>query len=215
MLKYKKLTGSKIKVITQVHPDMEKDDYFVNINKAVDIGMDIIQVQGNWYNWLSRDKKTDVIGLMLDKIRSHGLTAGLGAHTIDSFIICEEQGIIPDYYMKTFHHDNYWSAHPRENRVAFEVDGKRNLDHNMFHDNCFCPFPDKSIEFVNRTKVPVMGFKVLAAGAIKPEYGFNWAFKNGADFICVGMFDFQIVNDVNITIDVLKNLEGRKREWYG
>ncbi|HCC85561.1 MAG TPA: hypothetical protein DEQ06_03000 [Porphyromonadaceae bacterium] len=60
-----------------------------------------------------------------------------------------------------------------------------------------------------------MGFKVLAAGAISPEDGFKWAFQNGADFICVGMFDFQIVNDVNITIDTLNNLQGRKREWYG
>ncbi len=214
MNKYRKMTGSNMKVIVQVHPDMEKKDYFVNINKAVDAGMDIIQVQGNWCDWLVRDNKTDVIGMMLDKIRSNNLTAGLGAHTIDALIACEEQGIIPDYYMKTMHHDNYWSAHPRENRFPFEVDGKRHLDHNRFHDNCFCLFPDRTVEFVNRAKVPVMGFKVLAAGAIKPEDGFNWAFQNGADFICVGMFDFQIVNDVNITIDVLGKLQGRTRDWY-
>lgn len=215
LVKYKKMTGSKITVISQVHPDMGKGDLFVNINKAVDMGVDIVQVQGNWCDWLTRDNKLDVIGKMIDKIRNHGVTAGLGAHTVDSLIACEAQGIIPDYYMQTFHHDNYWSAHPRENRVPFEVDGKKYLDHNRFHDNCFCLFPDKTVEFVNRTKVPVMGFKVLAAGAIKPEDGFNWAFKNGADFICVGMFDFQIVNDVNITIDVLNKLQGRTREWYG
>jgi uncharacterized membrane protein YphA (DoxX/SURF4 family) len=213
--KYKRMTGSKLQVITQVHPDMEKGDIFVNINKAVDFGVDIIQVQGNWCDWLTRDGKVDVIGKMLDKIRSHGITAGLGAHTVDSLIACEAQGIIPDYYMQTFHHDNYWSAHPREFRVPFEVDGKRSLDHNRFHDNCFCLFPEKTVEFVNSTKVPVMGFKVLAAGAIKPEDGFNWAFKNGADFICVGMFDFQIVKDVNITIETLNKLEGRKRDWFG
>ena len=112
------------------------------------------------------------------------------------------------------HHDNYWSAHPRENRRPFEVDGTRYLEHDMFHDNCFCPFPDRTVEFVNRTKIPVMGFKVLAAGAISPQDGFNWAFENGADFICVGMFDFQVVNDVNVCIDTLKKLKNRKREWY-
>jgi hypothetical protein len=116
--------------------------------------------------------------------------------------------------MKTMHHDNYWSAHPRENRKPFEVDGVQSNDHNQFHDNCFCPFPDRTIEFVNRTKVPVMGFKVLAAGAISPKDGFNWAFENGADFICVGMFDFQVVDDVNICIDTIQNLKNRKREWY-
>jgi hypothetical protein len=52
----------------------------------------------------------------------------------------------------------------------------------------------------------MMGFKVLAAGAIDPKDGFRWAFKNGADFICVGMFDFQIVDDVNTSIDILNEL---------
>lgn len=215
MQKYKRLTGSKMKVITQVHPDVKNNDYLVNIDRAIDFGVDIIQVQGNHCDWMVRDNRMDKIDLMLSHIRKQGYTAGLASHTVDSLIACEEQGIIPDYYMKTMHHDNYWSAHPRENRVPFEVDGKKFADHNKFHDNCFCLFPDRTTEFVERAKVPVMGFKVLAAGAIKPEDGFNWAFKNGADFICVGMFDFQIVNDVNITIDTLNNLEGRTRKWYG
>lgn len=212
--KYKRVTGSKIKVISQVAPDMELNDYFVNINKAIDFGADIIQVQGNHCDWLVRDHKTEKVGLMLDEIRSQGYVAGLGAHSVDALIACEEEGIIPDYYMKTMHHDQYWSAHPRENRVAFQVDGKRSLDHNQFHDNIYCLFPDRTIEFVNRVKVPVMGFKVLAAGAIQPEDGFRWAFENGADFICVGMFDFQLVKDVNITIDILNNLNERQRVWY-
>ena len=214
MVKYKKLTGSKIKVITQVGISEDADDIYDNVTTAIDNGMDIIQLQGNWCDWLVRDGRLEVIDGLMNRIRSHGISAGMGAHTIDSFIICEENGIIPDYYMKTMHHDNYWSAHPRENRKAFEVDGALSKDHNMFHDNCFCPFPDRTVEFVNRTKVPVMGFKVLAAGAIHPKDGFKWAFENGADFICVGMFDFQVVDDVNICIDTLQNLQNRVRGWY-
>jgi len=214
LAKYKKATGSRIKVISQVHPDMEKEDYFVNIDKAIDFGVDIIQIQGNQVDWLVRDNKIDVVEKMMDHIRGQGYTAGLASHTVDALIACEEYGIIPDYYMKTMHHDSYWSAHPIENRVPFEVDGENYLDHNKFHNNCFCLFPDRTVEFVNRATVPVMGFKILAAGAIDPKDGFNWAFKNGADFICVGMFDFQIVDDVNIAIDTLDNLKGRTREWY-
>jgi hypothetical protein len=60
-----------------------------------------------------------------------------------------------------------------------------------------------------------MGYKVLAAGAIEPKDGFKWAFDNGADFICVGMFDFQIVKDVNICLEILNGVTDRKREWYG
>jgi uncharacterized membrane protein YphA (DoxX/SURF4 family) len=215
MSKYKSTTGSKIKVISQVAPNMEKGDYFEQINKAIDYGADILQVQGNWCDWLVRDQKTDIIESMLWKIKTHGITAGLAAHTIDSLIICEEKGIIPDYYMNTMHHDKYWSAHPLENRIPFEVDGEKYLDHNKFHDNMFCLYPDRTVEFVNRIKIPVMGYKVLAAGAIEPENGFKWAFENGADFICVGMFDFQIVNDVNICNKTLNNLKNRRREFYG
>ncbi|MDR1223311.1 MAG: DoxX family protein [Tannerella sp.] len=214
MQKYKKITGSKIKVTVQVGIDREHEDIYHNVTHAIDSGMDMIQLQGNWCDWLVRDGEQDVIAGIIDRIRSQGYPAGMGAHTVDSLITCEENGIIPDFYMKTMHHDNYWSAHPRENRKAFEVDGAKSSDHNMFHDNCFCPFPDRTAAFVSRTKVPVIGFKVLAAGAIHPKDGFKWAFENGADFICVGMFDFQVVDDVNICIDTLAQLSGRKREWF-
>jgi hypothetical protein len=220
------MTGSKIKVITQVHPNLnnkeldkvgphtDKKLFFANIDKAIDFGVDIIQVQGNWCDWLVRDNKIEVIGEMIEHIRKQGFTAGLGAHSVESLIACADQGIIPDYYMKTMHHDQYWSAHPRENRVPFEVDGKNYLDHNRFHNNIFCLFPERTVEFVSKTTVPVMGFKVLAAGAIQPKDGFQWAFDNGADFICVGMFDFQVVGNVNTTIECL-NKTKRSREWYG
>ena len=215
LAKYKKLFGSKIKVISQVAPNIENGDYFEQINKAIDYGVDILQVQGNWCDWLVRDNKIDVVEKMIENIRNQGYTAGLASHTVDALIACGDYGIVPDYFMKTMHHDNYWSAHPIENRVPFEVDGKNHLDHNRFHNNIFCLFPDRTVEFVQKANIPVMGFKVLAAGAIKPEDGFRWAFENGADFICVGMFDFQVVNDVNITIDILNNMPVRSRPWLG
>ena len=224
--KYKKMTGSKIKVITQVGPNLDnnalskigphtdKKLYFEFIDQAIDFGVDIIQVQGNWCDWLVRDNKIEVIDEMIAYIRKQGYTAGLAAHSVESLIACADQGIIPDYYMKTMHHDQYWSAHPREFRFPFEVDGKEYLDHNRFHNNMFCLFPERTVEFVSKATVPVMGFKVLAAGAIEPQDGFKWAFDNGADFICVGMFDFQIVNNVNIAMDCLKTTN-RSRKWYG
>ncbi len=70
MAKYKRMTGSKIKVISQVGPNMDKNDYYEFINKAIDYGADIIQIQGNWCDWLVRDNKIDVIQKMMDKIRS-------------------------------------------------------------------------------------------------------------------------------------------------
>jgi hypothetical protein len=217
--KYRKATGSKIKVITQIAADVKDEStLFDNLYQAIDFGVDIIQIQGNWVDWMVRDQHVDRIGRLLAKIKEEGFTAGLASHTIDSLSACADQGIIPDYYMKTMHHDQYWSAHPRENRIPFETDGPNNLDHNKYHNNLFCPFPDRTIEFVSKATVPVMGFKILAAGAIQPEDGFRWAFDNGADFICVGMFDFQIVRDVNICLDTLQKVEAeksRQRAWLG
>ena len=215
MAKYRKVTGSKIKVIIQVSINDGADDIYRDINESIDNGMDIIQLQGNWCDRLARDKKFDIIDKFLNRVRSNGLVAGMGAHNIYTMIDCEENGIIPDYYMATMHHDNYWSAHPRENRTPYEVIGRNSPDHNKYHDNCFCTFPDATVEFVNRIKVPVMGYKILAGGAIHPKDGFRWALENGADFICVGMFDFQVVEDANICIDTLQNLKNRQRAWYG
>lgn len=226
LAKYKKMTGSKIKVISQVAPNLDyqglakvgphtdKKLYYEFIDQAIDMGADIIQVQGNWCDWLVRDNRIEVIHEMIAHIRKQGYTAGLAAHSVESLIACADQGIIPDYYMKTMHHDQYWSAHPRENRFPFEVDGKEHLDHNRFHNNMFCLFPERTVEFVSKATVPVMGFKVLAAGSIEPKDGFQWAFDNGADFICVGMFDFQVVNNVNIAMDCIQKAN-RTRTWYG
>jgi len=217
--KYKKSTGSKLKVITQIAADVQDEStLFNNLYDAIKFGVDIIQIQGNWVDWMTRDQHVDRIGKLLEKIKSEGFTSGLGAHTIDSLIACQEAGIIPDYYMKTMHHDQYWSATPRENRVPFEQDGPVYLDHDKYHQNIFDNFPDRTCEFVKNTTVPVMGFKVLAAGALEPADGFRWAFNNGADFICVGMFDFQIVEDVNICIDTLQEVNAknsRQRAWMG
>jgi hypothetical protein len=213
ILKYRKITGSKFKVISQTSLNLDGDDMFRDIKTAIDSGCDIIQVHGGQCDRLVFTNRVGLIGKMIDFVRSQGYVAGLGAHTIDSLLICEENGIIPDYYMHTMHHDNYWSAHPREFRDKYEILSRFSPDHNKYHDNLFCPFPERTIEFLNRIKTPVMGYKVLAAGAIRPKDGFNWAFESGADFICVGMFDFQVVNDVNICIDVLQNLKNRTRAW--
>jgi hypothetical protein len=58
-----------------------------------------------------------------------------------------------------------------------------------------------------------VAFKVLAAGAIHPREGFKYAFDNGADFVHVGMFDFQIREDAMILEDILSKKMNRQRPW--
>ncbi len=61
---------------------------------------------------------------------------------------------------------------------------------------------------------PWIAFKVLAAGAIEPRSGFKFAFENGADFVAVGMFDFEVKEDVTAVQRVLTDLQ-RERAWQG
>jgi len=60
---------------------------------------------------------------------------------------------------------------------------------------------------------PWIAFKVLAAGAIRPESGFKYALENGADFLCVGMFDFQVAQNASLVKALLPETQDRERAW--
>ena len=199
--KYRELNSSKMLTVCQVYPTAQ--DLKTDIDKAIDYGATTLYVQGAYAERFVKNGQFDLLGKALDHIKSQGYLAGIGGHSIEVPIRCEKAGLQPDYYVKTLHHDKYWSAHPRENRVEFSIDGQAMADHNQFHDNMFDLFPEKTIEFMGTVKKPWIAFKVLAGGAIPPPDGFKFAFENGADLICVGMFDFQIIVDVNIALDVL------------
>ena len=62
---------------------------------------------------------------------------------------------------------------------------------------------------------PLIGFRTMAAGAIHPKEAFKYAFGNGVDFVCAGMYDFQLVEDVNIALDVLAEQKSSGRTWRG
>jgi hypothetical protein len=123
-------------------------------------------------------------------------------------VACEKAGLQPDFYMKTLHHDRYWSFNPRKERYEkFHVGGKTE------HDNVWCTQPAETVEFMKDVKVPWIAFKVLAAGAIPPQEGFRYAFESGADLLCVGMFDFQVRADAIIARNLLQAGVQRQRPW--
>ena len=165
---------------------------------SIDLGASACYSNGEVTDALVADGKFDALEAHLELVRKAGVLAGLGAHRLVTVQKVVERGITPDFWMKTFHHTKYWSAqHPVE------------------YDNVFCREPEETKEFMKDVKVPWIAFKTLAAGAIGPHEGFNFAFAGGADIICVGMYDFQMVDDVNITVGILKDKEslGRERPW--
>jgi uncharacterized membrane protein YphA (DoxX/SURF4 family) len=210
--KYLKLYGGNMKSICQTY--LKPDNFLGDIDKAIGNGANAIYIQGAEGDRYVREGKIDLLAIAIEYIKKQGYFAGMGAHSIEVIKACEKEGIPVDFYVKTFHNDNYWSAHPIEERVEFSVDTKKNPEHNKIHDNMFDLFPLKTIEYMKGVSKPWIAFKVLAGGAILPKDGFRFAFENGADFICVGMFDFQIVDNVNTASGILGNLKNRERGWY-
>ena len=52
-----------------------------------------------------------------------------------------------------------------------------------------------------------VAFNILAAGVIHPREGFKYTFENGADFVCAGLFGFQIRENVMIAKDILSKVK--------
>ena len=204
--------GGKIQWLAQTYP---KDDDYTNIQMAVDHGAVGAFVMGNIADQLVFNNRLDHLAGSIEFIRSQGLIAGTAGHAIQVPMACVENGIETDFFMKTFHHDKYWSAIPSENRNEFMHDLKSGgLDRNQFHDNSWCASSEEVTAFFKNCKTPWIGYKVLAAGAIHPEDGFKYAFENGADFICVGMFDFQVIPNANIVHNILNSNLNRERSWF-
>jgi hypothetical protein len=209
---YKKETGSTMQSICQGMLNFSGDIH-APVKKVIDYGATAVYIQG-WVTDLMAEKgRFDDLQKAIELIRKAGLPAGIGSHSVQSVIRTREKGIKPDFYYKTFHHDRYWSAHPRENRKEYEVVHDFLPGHNQFHDNIWDLFPEQTVETFKNIDVPLFGFKIMAAGAIKPSDGVRYAFENGADFVCMGMFDFQVVEDVNTVLSVLGSLGERKRPW--
>jgi len=199
---YRRETGGKIQFIS----DCGWGDFVEGAKISIDSGADACYCQGGTTDRLVQEGDFDTIARGIELIRKNGLPAGIGAHLLESVQACVKAGIRPDFWVKTLHEHSYWS-------VQVDNDLKNTLDKD-FKDNVFCFDPQETIDFMNQLEEPWIAFKVLAAGAIMPEKGFPYAFNNGADFICVGMYDFQIVEDVNIALDSLVNLK-RTRPWRG
>lgn len=194
--------GGRIQWLAQTYP--KEDDISGNINRALEVGAVGAFVMGNIADRFVRDGRVDLIDRAVSHIKSQGVIAGCAAHSIETIRTVEKAGIQTDFYMKTLHHTNYWSSR-RDDQNAEVILNK--------DDNYWEMTPAETIAFMETVEKPWIAYKVLAAGAIRPRDGFRYAFMNGADFTCVGMFDFQVVDNVNTLTEVLSEDLQRVRPW--
>jgi len=214
MKQYRRERRGKIQWISEIHPkkyqyDIRLPDLKENLKEVLDNEPNALYIQGAICDALVHRGLVDELGEALELMKQSRLPSGLGAHSVETPRACMKAGVQPDFMMKTFHPDDYWSATPRAQRIEFNVDtqGPDN------HDNIWDIKPEATRELMASFPKPWVAFKVMAAGAIPPERAFRFAFQGGADFICAGMFDFQVGADVAIAKKVLAGTLDRQRPW--
>jgi hypothetical protein len=209
--KYNQEYGGRMQFIPHidVKSSQSEQELTDQIKKQVDTGGVALYVWGVAADTLVRDGEVAKIGRAVELARKSGLPVGVGGHSLQVPIQCEKIGVPCDFYVKTFHSDDYPSAWPKEQRKDFAwLDGAPG-----WYDNMWCINPEETIAFMATMTKPWVAFKILAAGAIAPLKAFPYAFENGADFTAVGMFDFQIEANCHAAERALHRAQDRKRPW--
>ena len=179
--------------------------------RSVENGASIVYFHGGKADVAARKGDWKAFREYLDESRKLGVPVGIGCHSLYTVKFCVEHDCLPDFWMKTVHRVDYPTAHLGEDQGKTSPIGIGTCD-NRFVDTD----RQEVFDYMATRPEPWIAFKVLGAGIEHPRDAFPVASKGGADFICCGMYDYQVVEDVNVTNDIFANgLPARPRLWHG
>ena len=174
---YRKKGGKLAAWIAQ--PDAKPESMPQAISASIYGGAAAVFVQGARADQQFEKGGFDVLTGWLEQIRKAGLPAGLASHRPDTHPEYEKRKLPTDFYYQCF-------FQPYAERYV--------LEHR-----------DQAVATIKKIDKPVIGYKILGAGRLKPQEAFAFAFKHlrEKDGVCVGVYpednEKMIAQDAGLT----------------
>jgi hypothetical protein len=156
--------GGKLTIwIAQCHDAPEKMD--AEIVRAIKGGAQAVFIQGGRAEEQFGKGNFETLRAWIDKIKDAGLPAGCAAHWPEVHPELQKRKFPADFYYQCFYNVSKGATFREEERA-------------------------KAIETIRQIEKPVIAYKILAAGRLPAEQGFEFAFNHirRKDGVCVGIF---------------------------
>ena len=160
---------------------------------------------------LVREHGIGPVAKVIEQAARFDLPIGVGTWALPVVVACEADSVPLDFYVKSFHADDYPTSRPTPPAVR---DAYIQFTPGYF-DNIWCADPARVMEAFQAIAKPWLATKVLAAGAIDARRGLAYALEEGgADFAAVAMFDFQVVEYAETVKRIIPRAERKRtRPW--
>ena len=195
--------GGQIQWLAQYFP--RPNDPFAKLQMAIDAGAHGAFIQGEMGDRLTQQNRLDLVAKVVEHAKKNGLIAGVACHSIEVPIACEKAGIPVDFYMKTLHSRNYWSATPKRRKAPTTCPRTTTCGAWSRSGPSRSWGPARSPGSPTRSWPPARFSRRTASST--PS-------KTRLDFACVGMLDFQVRENAVIANTILTDLT-RPRPWRG
>lgn len=153
-----------------------EDGMKAHIKACIDNGAKAVCIQGIQCDNMMRHKRYDGLKAWLNQIKDAGLPAGMASHDGTSHLAAEDQKLPTDFYHQCL-------------GVPENYTGK---------------FREEPLETMRKIAKPVMGYKVLGAGRLKPAEAIPYVIKNikPIDGIVVGVYPNNNPNEIREDVEL-------------